>query len=116
MELENFSYDVCAVYNEEDAVLKRESNREIDLIHTDIDLGPGIDGTVAAEKNLGKRQIPKNFLSSHVEELIGRTTDLVFRLQPVLKYRLVLVFHASTLSWRGRPLLVGPKKPHGSPG
>ena len=57
-------YKVDHVKSGESAVSTMNSNgNTIDLILMDINLGPGIDGTVAAQEILSKFDIPLLFLS-----------------------------------------------------
>ncbi|NVO02477.1 MAG: PAS domain S-box protein, partial [Bacteroidetes bacterium] len=48
-----------------------------DLILMDINLGPGIDGTVAAQEILKTKDIPILFLSSHTEKEIVELTEKI---------------------------------------
>ena len=48
--LEGYGYAVIIAYSGEEAVAAAKSNPAIDLILMDIDLGPGMDGTGAAEE------------------------------------------------------------------
>lgn len=77
-QLEQAGYIVHRVSSGEEAVkYAGRTDRQIDLILMDIDLGPGIKGTVAAEEILKIRDVPVLFLSSHTEaEVINRTEDI----------------------------------------
>ena len=68
-------YRVIHVTSGERAVeTMKAQGHEIDLILMDIDLGPGIDGTEAAEQILASWQVPLVFLSSHTEhEVVDKT-------------------------------------------
>ena len=67
--IERFGYNVIHSYNGEEAVKAIFEKREIDLVLMDIDLGPGMDGTQAAEKILSIRDLPVVFFSAHTEKL-----------------------------------------------
>ncbi len=70
-------YDVIAAYSGDQAIEKVNSSNEIDLILMDIDLGPGMDGTMAAEIILRDHDLPVLFLSSHTEtEIVARTEKI----------------------------------------
>lgn len=72
--LESFGYSVVTVYSGEAAIEAIATNPGIDLVLMDVDLGRGIDGTVAAERILAQRDLPVVFLSSHTEpEFVERT-------------------------------------------
>jgi PAS domain S-box-containing protein len=75
MMLERNGYLVVTASTGEKAIAAVEENRAISLVLMDIDLGPGIDGTEAAEKILAERQIPVVFLSSHTEPAIVEKTE-----------------------------------------
>ena len=61
-------FEVVHAYSGEKAVEASLADTEISLILMDIDLGRGIDGTVAAGKILEKMDIPIIFLTSHAEK------------------------------------------------
>lgn len=73
--LEKHGYDVIHVNTGEAAVSAVKSEPVIDLILMDIDLGHGIDGTVAAEIILKDYDIPLVFLSSHTEPEVVEKTE-----------------------------------------
>jgi len=74
MTLEKAGYTVILAHSGESAVEIVRSAADIDLILMDIDLGSGMDGTVAAEVILTLRTTPLVFLSSHTEpETVART-------------------------------------------
>jgi CheY-like chemotaxis protein len=74
MQLEKYGYSVRTVTTGEKAVDTVETSSDIDLILMDINLGTGIDGTVAAERILKNHDIPIVFLSSHTEpEIVEKT-------------------------------------------
>ncbi len=73
--LEKHGYEVIHVNTGEGAVSAVRSEPGIDLILMDIDLGPGIDGTAAAEIILKDKDIPLVFLSSHTEPEVVEKTE-----------------------------------------
>ncbi len=73
--LSNNAYIVISANSGEDAIEKVRSYPEINLILMDINLGPGIDGTEAAEIILKDYDIPLVFLSSHTEPEIVEKTE-----------------------------------------
>jgi len=76
-ELEKYGYRVATAFSGEEAIEKARGNDDIDLILMDIDLGRGIDGTIAAQEILKERDIPVVFLSSHTEpEIVGKTEKI----------------------------------------
>ena len=75
--LRKHGYTVVAVSTGEEAVETALSKKKIDIILMDIDLGNGIDGTQAAEKILGVKNIPIIFLSSHTEQEIVDKTEKI---------------------------------------
>lgn len=69
-------YEVTHVLSGEEAVAAVETGSPgIDLVLMDINLGPGIDGTTAAQRILASRDIPLVFLSSHTEPAIVEKTE-----------------------------------------
>lgn len=75
--LEKYGYRIITATDGGDAIQKADTLHEIELILMDIDLGPGMDGTQAAEIILSKRDIPIVFLSSHTEpEVVGKTEKI----------------------------------------
>ena len=77
MTLQKFGYDVVTADSGINAVDIAASNKNIDLILMDIDLGEGIDGTEAAVVILKDRDIPVVFLSSHIEPEIVEKTEKI---------------------------------------
>lgn len=72
--LERNGYLVAVAHSGEKAIKEFKSNHVFDLVLMDIDLGSGIDGTVAAQAILSEAEVPVVFLSSHTEaEVLGRT-------------------------------------------
>ena len=75
--IKKFGYKVITANSGEAAVKITKENREIDLILMDIDLGPGIDGTEAAEIILKELEIPILFLSNHTEPAVVEKTEKI---------------------------------------
>lgn len=73
--LEKYNYEIINIDNGEQAIEILNRNSQIDLILMDINLGPGIDGTVAAQKILKDHDIPLIFLSSHTERSVVEKTE-----------------------------------------
>lgn len=72
--LERHGYRVVTASTGEQAVDVALTTPKIDLVLMDINLGPGIDGTVAAEQILEERNLPLVFLSSHTDpEVVDKT-------------------------------------------
>ncbi|HAK45781.1 MAG TPA: hypothetical protein DCO79_07680, partial [Spirochaeta sp.] len=95
MELEKYGYIVLAVSTGEAAVALSKENDQIELILMDIDLGPGIDGTEAAEQILNDRNIPVVFMSSHTEPEIVEKTERITSYGYVVKSSSITVLDAS---------------------
>ncbi len=76
-QIERFGYSVLTADTGRAAIDAVASNSEIDLILMDIDLGPGMDGTEAAQAILTMREIPIVFLSSHTEREIVEKTEKI---------------------------------------
>ncbi len=73
--LQREGFQVITAHSGERAIeLSRNSNR-IDLILMDIDLGPGIDGTRAAEMILSEQDVPVVFLSSYTDSATVAQTE-----------------------------------------
>ena len=68
-------YEVITVHTGETAVEAVDGHPEIDLVLMDINLGPGIDGTEAAQRILSRHDLPLVFLSSHTEPAVVRRTE-----------------------------------------
>lgn len=82
--LKSFGYHVTSARTGEEAVSKALNDKSIDLVLMDIDLGPGIDGSIAADTILQKRHIPIIFLTSHSEE------EYVNKVKKITRYGYVL--------------------------
>ncbi len=75
--LERRGFNVLMAHSGEEAVKTVDDTPGIDLVLMDIDLGPGIDGTEAAERILKGRDIPVVFLSSHTEPEVVEKTEKI---------------------------------------
>jgi|GEM_PF-2737939 len=75
MVLEDYGFQVIIENTGEKAVECVEKSPVIDLILMDINLGNGIDGTVAAQQILKRKDIPIVFLSSHTERDVVAKTE-----------------------------------------
>ncbi len=75
--LERHDYTVIAANSGEQAVQAAAAGGPMDLVLMDIDLGPGMDGTRAAEEILKTRDVPVLFLSSHTEPDIVAKTERI---------------------------------------
>ncbi|HON78488.1 MAG TPA: response regulator, partial [Spirochaetota bacterium] len=95
MEMEKRGYSVITASSGKDAIEAFKSNRSIDLILMDIDLGSGIDGTETAELILQERDIPIVFLSSHTEPEIVEKTEKITSYGYVVKNSSITVLDAS---------------------
>ena len=77
MVLERRGYEVLLAHSGEDAIRTFEESQPVDLVLMDIDLGSGMDGTVAAQAILAEREVPVVFLSSHTEpEVVDQTEKI----------------------------------------
>lgn len=70
-------FDVIVAMTGEKAIQAIREHEEIGLVLMDIDLGPGMDGTEAAEKILQERDLPVVFLSSHTEPEVVEKTETI---------------------------------------
>ena len=77
-------FDVVVASSGEEAVRAAEIEADIDLVLTDIDLGPGMDGLEAAERILEIREVPIVFLTNHAE------TEYVEKAKRITSYGYVL--------------------------
>ncbi len=75
--LQNIGYSVISVQTGEEAVEIVRTEEGIGLILMDIDLGKGMDGTIAAKTILKKHNLPIVFLSSHTDpEVVAKTEKI----------------------------------------
>jgi len=95
-QLENAGYSIKHVMSGKHAV-QQALNKDMnyDLILMDINLGPGIDGTQAAEEILKEKDIPVVFLSSHTEPEIVEKTEKITSYGYVVKNSDITVLDAS---------------------
>ena len=75
--LKREGYHVITAMSGEEAIDKFKNGNNIDLILMDIDLGKGMDGTLAAEIILRNHDIPLIFLSCHTEVEVIQKTDKI---------------------------------------
>lgn len=94
-ELTKYGYNVVICNTGEKAVATSKEDDEIDLILMDIDLGSGMDGTVAAELILRDRDLPFVFLSSHTEPVMVEKTEKITSYGYVVKSSGITVLDAS---------------------
>ncbi len=94
-ELKCFGYDVTGIFSGEEAIKAVNSSNDVDLILMDINLGHGIDGTVAAQKILEIRQLPIIFVSSHTEPEIVQKTESITSYGYIVKDSCYTVYDAS---------------------
>lgn len=85
MRVSEFGYDVAVVATGEEAVERATGAELFDLVLMDIDLGCGIDGTVAAQRILARRMLPIVFLTSHAEEAMVKKVRGITRYGYVIK-------------------------------
>ena len=93
--LEKFGYSVFLASTGEEAVKSVNTAAPIDLVLMDIDLGPGIDGTTAADTILRSKDLPVVFLSSHTEPNIVEKTESITSYGYIVKNAGETVIHAS---------------------
>lgn len=95
LQLEKYGYSVRTATTGEQAVEAVRAAQDIDLILMDINLGNGIDGSVAAEMILRDRDIPIVFLSSHTEPALVEKTEKITSYGYVVKNSNIAVLDAS---------------------
>lgn len=93
--LKKDGYVIVNACDAAEAIEAVRANPGIDLILMDIDLGPGMDGTGAAEIILRERDIPVVFLSSHTEQAIVQRTEGITSYGYVVKNTGITVLNAS---------------------
>jgi PAS domain S-box-containing protein len=94
--LEKAGYKVFHVSTGEKAIQTvKENPGKINLILMDIDLGPGLDGTRAAQEILVENDIPILFLSAHTEKEIVNKTEKITSFGYIVKDSTNTVFLAS---------------------
>jgi PAS domain S-box-containing protein len=93
--LEKFGYVVITANTGEAAVVICVDEGSIDLVLMDIDLGKGIDGTIAAGIILRERNVPVIFLSSHTEAEVVNKTEGITNYGYVVKSSSITVLDAA---------------------
>ncbi|TVR85751.1 MAG: response regulator [Spirochaetaceae bacterium] len=94
--LKDAGYNVHHIRSGEEAVAYvDQSPHKVDLILMDIDLGPGIDGTVAAERILERHDLPLLFVSSHTEKEVVERAERISSYGYVVKHSGDVVLLAS---------------------
>ncbi|MDA8425546.1 MAG: PAS domain S-box protein [Treponema sp.] len=93
--LERQGYSVVVAASGISAVAITYAESDIDLVLMDINLGPGMDGTAAAEAILKRREMPVVFLSSHIEPEIVEKTERITSYGYVVKNSGITVLDAS---------------------
>lgn len=93
--LQEYGYETVMVHSGEKAVELLRQDPEIELVLMDIDLGPGMDGTQAAEEILSTRELPLIFLSSHTEREIVEKTEGITSYGYVVKTSGITVLDAA---------------------
>jgi PAS domain S-box-containing protein len=94
--LEYAGYKVIRAGTGELAIdIVNENPAVVDLILMDVDLGPGMDGTQAAQEILRIHNIPVLFLSSHIEPEIVKKTEEITNYGYVVKSSSFTVLDAS---------------------
>jgi PAS domain S-box-containing protein len=93
--LNECGYRVTIAGSGEKAIATIASKAPVDLVLMDIKLGPGIDGTEAAQAILGLRDLPIVFLSSHTESEIVEKTEKIASYGYVVKSSSAAVLDAS---------------------
>ena len=68
-------YEVSVARTGEEAIRIAGHDMGIDMIVSDVELGPGIDGIEAAKTIVGARRMPVLFMTSCSEEELGRRTE-----------------------------------------
>jgi PAS domain S-box-containing protein len=94
--LERHGYNSVYVTSGNAAIAAVETTPEIGLVLMDIDLGPGLDGTVTAEAILKMRELPVVFLSSHTEPEVVEKTERITSYGYIVKNSGETVLLAST--------------------
>ncbi len=94
--LKEAGYNVHHIRSGEEAVAYvDQSPHKVDLILMDIDLGPGMDGTVAAEQILERHDLPLLFVSSHTEKEVVERAERISSYGYVVKHSGDVVLLAS---------------------
>lgn len=83
--LRQLGYEVITAGSAQEAINKIDTDRSIDLVLMDIDLGIGMNGTEAAKQILARRRIPIVFLTSHSEKELMENVRGITRYGYVIK-------------------------------
>ncbi|MHC9538963.1 MAG: PocR ligand-binding domain-containing protein [Vulcanimicrobiota bacterium] len=83
--LRQLGYEVITAGSGQEAINKIDTDRSIDLVLMDIDLGIGMNGTEAAKQILARRRIPIVFLTSHSEKELMENVRGITRYGYVIK-------------------------------
>ncbi|MFP4378768.1 MAG: PAS domain S-box protein, partial [Spirochaetales bacterium] len=83
--LKRHGYEVVTVHEGQTAIEVADADSSISLVLMDIDLGPGIDGTEAAQTILERHDLPIVFLSSHTEPEVVEKTECITSYGYILK-------------------------------
>jgi len=95
-QLEQEGYRVLHVTSGEKAIeTVRGAKEAVDIILMDINLGPGMDGTEAAEEILRTHDLPLVFLSSHTEREVVRKTEEITNYGYIVKNSGITILDAS---------------------
>lgn len=95
-QLASAGYNVITAFSGEDAIeIAVRGEQRIDIVLMDIDLGRGIDGTLAAMEILKFREIPVLFQSSHTEKDIVEKTEKITSYGYVVKHSGITILDAS---------------------
>ena len=78
-------YETTTVHTGEESIVKITEDKTISLVIMDIDLGTGIDGTIAAKEILKLREIPIIFHTTHSEKEIVEKVKKITRYGYILK-------------------------------
>ncbi len=94
-ELESCGYKVITANSGQAAIDIFMTNKSIDLVLMDIDLGKGIDGPQAAEIILKDHNVPILFMSSHTEPEYIKKTEQITSYGYVVKNSGLVILNAS---------------------
>lgn len=94
-QLESYGYAVTTAGSGEEAVRAMGGGGCFDLVLMDLNLGPGMDGTQAAELILRDHDLPLVFLSSHTEKEVVERTERISSYGYVVKNSTITVLDAS---------------------
>jgi len=95
MNLEKLGYHILTVSDGSSAVEAVKTDRNIDLILMDIDLGDGIDGIESSIEILKFKAVPIVFVSCHTEPEIIQKTEQVTSYGYIVKNSNIAVYDAS---------------------